>query len=236
MAGVMRAPRLLSRLRRAAPEEEVEQQDTNPSAPLVRRYFLAQDERPAGVDEIEIGRLDPFLRGLLFTDGTVTRSLAVHTLASVSVERVSQSEGPVPAAVAGYLETEPEDVSIRRRVRIGSGEAAVPVLWAESHIVLDRLPPGFAGLLDGAPDGIGQSLQRVALESYRELLWFGLDAAPEWAGAPAGESQATIRRLYRIISDRQATILISESFAVEQQGGVYRLAGLAGPSRVGETG
>lgn len=230
MAGALRAPRLLSRLCGAVPEDE-----TGPGAPLVGRYFLAQDERPAGVGEVEIGRLDPFLRGLLFTDGTVTRSLAVHTLAPVSVERVSQSEGPVPAAVAGYLETEPDDFSIRRRVRIGSGAAAVPVLWAESHIVLDRLPPGFAGLLDGAPDGIGQSLQRVALESCRELLWFGFDAPPEWAEAPSSATRATIRRLYRIISDRQATILISESFAVEQRGGLYRLAALgeAGPGAEG---
>jgi chorismate-pyruvate lyase len=224
----MRTSRLLLRLRRDVPDEE-----PSPGAELVRRYFLAQDERPGGIEEVEIGRLDPFLRGLLFTDGTVTRSLAVHTLAPVSVERVSQSEGAVPPAVAGYLETAPEDVSIRRRVRIGSGEAPVPVLWAESHIVLDRLPPGFAGLLDGAPDGIGQSLQRVALESYRELLWFGLEMAPEWAGAPAGGE--TIRRLYRIVSDRQAAILISESFAVERCGGVYRLAALAEPPRVGET-
>jgi len=85
----------------------------------------------------------------------------------------------------------------------------------------------FLGLLDGASDGIGQSLQRVALESCRELLWVGFDAAPPWAGAATG-SEGTIRRLYRILSGRQAAILISESFVVEERAGVFRLAGLGG--------
>jgi chorismate-pyruvate lyase len=191
---------------------------------FVRRHFLMQDERPGHVEEVGIAGLDPFLRGLLFTDGTVTRALAAQTLEPVAVERVGQTELPVPAAAAGYLEVDPGSDSVRRRVRIAVGSAA-PLLWAESYIVPERLPPGFMGLLDGAPDGIGQSLQRVALESTRELLWLGLDAAPAWAG-DAAPGAGTIRRLYRIVSERQAAILISESFAVERRGGVLGLAGL----------
>jgi chorismate-pyruvate lyase len=190
---------------------------------LVRRYFLMQDERPRGVEEVDIGDLDPFLRSLLFTDGTVTRALAVQTLSRVSVSRLSQEQAALSTDVAGYLETEAGEESIRRRVGIAAGSA--PVLWAESHLLPDRLPPGFLGLLDGAPDGIGQSLQRVALESYRELLWFGLDRPPAWAPGSAGDT-AIISRLYRLFSDRQASILISESFAVERRAGTYRLAGL----------
>jgi chorismate-pyruvate lyase len=196
------------------------------SRDFVRRHFMTQDERPAGVREIEIDAVDPFLRGLLFTDGTVTRALGVQALAPVSVERVGQEEVPVPAAAAVALEIEPGEDSIRRRVRIGLG-AAEPLLWAESFLVPGRLPPGFLGLLEGAPDGIGQSLQRVALESCRELLWVGFDTAPPWAAAAPG-GEATIRRLYRILSGRQAAILISESFAVEERAGVFHLAGLGG--------
>jgi chorismate-pyruvate lyase len=220
VAAGTRGSKLLARVRGRARRE-------TDGGDLVRRYFLMQDERPAGVEEVEIERLAPLLRGLLFTDGTVTRALAVQTLAPVAVSRLSQTEVTTPADVAGYLETEPGEHSIRRRVAIDAG--AAPVLWAESHLLADRLPPGFLGLLDGAPDGIGQSLQRVALESYRELLWFGLDRLPLWA--TEGGEKASIRRVYRLCSDRQASILISESFAVELRAGVYRLAGLgaAGP-------
>jgi chorismate lyase len=197
------------------------------SRDFVRRHFLTQDERPAGVREIEIEVVDPFLRGLLFTDGTVTRALGVQALAPIAVERLGQEEMAAPADVARQLEIEPGEDSIRRRVRIGTA-AGVPLLWAESFLVPERLPPGFLGLLDGAPDGIGQSLQRVALESCRELLWVGFDTAPPWALAPAG-GEATIRRLYRILSGHRAAILISESFAVAERDGVFHLAGLDEP-------
>jgi chorismate-pyruvate lyase len=192
------------------------------SRAVVDQHFLAQDERPAALAEVEIETLDPFLRGLLFTDGTVTRALAVQMLTAVTVERVGQEWVPVPADAAQHLEVEAGEESVRRRVRIGI-DAATPLLWAESHLLPERLPPGFMGLLDGAPDGIGQSLQRVALESYRELLWLGHDAAPDWA-EPGATTPGTIRRLYRIVSGGQVGILISESFAVEARDGVVRLA------------
>jgi len=218
MTPIAGASKVLARLRGGTGADAARQRR------FVDRHFLAQDQRPAGVREVEIDLLDPFLRNLLFTDGTVTRALEVQTLAPVLVTRLSQTEvSPVPAEVAGYLETDEDEVAIRRRVGIAAGGDAAAAILAESHILPDRLPPGFLGLLDGAPDGIGQSLQRIALESYRELLWLGLDAAPAWAAVPGGE---TIRRLYRIVSGRQAAILISESFAVRWRAGRYRLVGL----------
>jgi chorismate-pyruvate lyase len=213
---------VLSKLRKSSGEAGGRSPDAHP---LVRHHFVLQDERPAHVRPVEIAALDPFLRNLVFTDGTVTRVLGVQALAPVAVEKVSQEWAPMPAEVAARLEAEAEDESVRRRVRIGTGSSALPLLWAESYILPDRLPPGFMGLLDGAPDGIGQSLQRVALESYRELLWFGLDATPEWA-PEADSGVAAIRRQYRVIRGGLAAILISEAFAVQRRGETYFLAGL----------
>jgi chorismate-pyruvate lyase len=193
---------------------------------LVRRHFVLQEERPAGLREVEVEALDPFLRSLLFTDGTVTRALAVQTLAPVSVERLGQDRVPLPPPAAAALEAPAAAESVRRHVGIGIGDPAVPVLWAESFMVPDRLPPGFLGLLDSAPDGIGQSLQRVSMESSRELLWFGLEARPGWTAPGRDGGSETLRRLYRIVSGRQPAILISEYFAVEQRSGRYHLAGL----------
>jgi chorismate-pyruvate lyase len=194
---------------------------------LVERHFGMQAERPADLEEIAIDDLDPFLRSLLFTDGTVTRALAVQALAPVAVSRLGQVPTVLPADLAACLEAEPGDESVRRQVSIGLAGSRTPILWAESHIVPERLPPGFMGLLDGAPDGIGQSLQRVALESYRELLWFGLDTAPDWAVAAPAEI-SVVQRLYRVISNGLPAILIAESFAVEWRAGAYHLNGLEG--------
>jgi chorismate-pyruvate lyase len=193
---------------------------------LVERHFVMQAERPAYVREVEIEALAPFLRNLLFTDGTVTRALAAHMLAAISVERIGQSPVSLSAEIADFLEAPPREESIRRQVSIGVGSPAIPILWAESFMVPERLPPGFIGLLDSAPGGIGQSLQRVSLESSRELCWFGLDPVPEWAPTSPPGTEVTLRRVYRIVSDGEPAILISEYFAVEQRAGVYQLAGV----------
>lgn len=194
---------------------------------LVERYFAVQEERPPHVQATEIDRLDPFLRGLLFTDGTVTRALGAQLLAPVAVERVDLVEIPVQPSVARCLALPEGEEAARRRVAIGVGTPPETVLWAESFMVYDRLPPGFIALLDTAPDGIGQSLQRFGMESSRELLWFGLDSVPEWVDGP-GPTDVTLRRLYRIVSGHNPAILISEYFAIELRDGLYRLAGPGG--------
>jgi chorismate-pyruvate lyase len=203
------------------------QRDRGLAVGLVDRHFVMQDERPADVRAVEIEALDPFLRGLLFTDGTVTRTLAVQMLAPVAVEPIGQLPVPTPTHVAECLEAPPREESIRRRVGIGIGAPPTPVLWAESFIIPERLPPGFVGLLDSAPDGIGQSLQRFSLESSRELCWFGLAPVPAWApDGPGAAADTVLCRLYRIVSDGRPAILISEHFAVTRRDGVYHLTGL----------
>ena len=98
-------------------------------------------------------------------------------------------------------------------------------MWAESYFVVpERLPPAFLDALMGNAQGIGGSLQQLRLESARELLWFGLATPPPWAeqtdGAPAG----TLRRAYLIITGGQPALLISEDFALRDNGGVLSLA------------
>lgn len=219
---------MFSKLKKHAGPERVES--------LAERHFSMQEACPPRIREVGIEALDPFLRNLLFTDGTVTRALGAQTLAPVAVERIGQSPIALEAGVAECLEALVGEEAIGRWVGIGIGAPAIPVLWAESFMVPDRLPPGFLGLLESAPDGIGQSLQRVSLESSRELLWFGLDALPEWAGEAPGKSTCALRRLYRIVSDGRPAILISEYFAVERRLDTYHLAGLLAHEARGTAG
>lgn len=167
--------------------------------------------------------MDPFLRGLLFTDGTVTRNLEVKMLSPVSVTVVSQTDAIAKDDVAAHLEAKPGTESVRRRVVIGRAGSTRPVIWAESHILPTRLPPGFLGILGSAREGIGESLQRVELESWRELLWYGLDAPPAWSFGTSRATAPVITRLYRVITEGQPALLISESFAVEDRAGTYCL-------------
>ena len=58
----------------------------------VKNLFVAQAERPAMSREINIARLTPFQRGLLVTDGTVTRLIEAYTLAPVEVVLLHQTK------------------------------------------------------------------------------------------------------------------------------------------------
>lgn|GEM_PF-705375 len=191
---------------------------------LVRRHFARHEMRPPHLQDLAPAQMDPFLRGLLFTDGTVTRTLEVKTLSRVAVNVVGQAVSPLPAEAAEHLYAAPESPAVRRRVLIGPAqEGAEPAIWAESHILAERLPEEFIGVLNDSRDGIGGSLQRVELESWREMLWFGLDAPPEWSFVAPRAPSPVLTRLYRVICGGRPALLISESFAVERRGDSYSL-------------
>ncbi len=190
---------------------------------LAARHFTAQDALPDEVEAVELRRLNSFLRGLLLLDGTVSRALEAETLHPVEVEPVGQEECEPPAAVATPLGLRAGERCLRRRVvmRIAS---PTPSVWAESYVVPDRLPEAFLKALTGNSQGIGGSLQQLRLESARALLWFGLATPPPWSGeavAPAG----TLRRAYLIFTGGQPALLITEDFALQENGGVLSLAG-----------
>lgn len=190
---------------------------------LAGLHFTAQHEASPDLDEVEITQLDPFLRSVLFTDGTVSRALEAHTLEDVAVEAVEQAPSPAPERVARYLGVPQAEECVRRRVAMRIGGAGVSV-WAESHVVPRRLPREFLELLEGDPQGIGGSLQQLRLESWRELLWFGLGPPPQWAdGATPGATSLT--RAYRVLTQGAPALLISEAFVVELRAGLYHLTG-----------
>jgi chorismate-pyruvate lyase len=194
-----------------------------PPHPLTRRHFAHQDELPTGMANVDLGELDAVLRCLLFTDGTVTRTLEVQGLSRVQVDVISQALALVENPDAGYLGVPEGTDTVRRRVVISGGVGSTPVIWAESRIVPAHLPPRFLEALDDAPEGIGQSLQQAKLESWRDLLWFGLDVLPGWSGVGEGRTGTAITRLYRVITGGRAALLISETFAVTYENGVYSL-------------
>jgi chorismate-pyruvate lyase len=198
---------------------------------LAQRHFTLQYAQAAELSSLEVGALDPLLRCLLFTDGTVTRALEAQTLCSVAVDVVDQSRASLPAWAANHLDASADAECIRRRVAM-TIMGPTPAVWAESYLLADRLPAGFLGLLDSMPHGIGGSLEQARLESRRELLWFRLSAPPPWAG-PVPSSVSALVRLYRIITNSRPALLISEAFAVEGDGAMYRPLGCAADSAEG---
>ncbi|MCW3019840.1 MAG: 4-hydroxybenzoate synthetase [Solirubrobacterales bacterium] len=200
-------------------------EETSVADRLAGAHFVLQHETSPDLADVEIVALDPFLRGLLFTDGTVSRSLEAETLSRVTVRPVEQVTAPVQQPAAGYLDVPVGEECIRRRVTMSIADEHLAV-WAESYIVPERLPSRFVGALGASAQGIGGSLQKMKLESWRELLRFGLGAPPPWARA--GMSRSTLTRVYRIITQGQPALLITEHFALEMRSGLYHLVGCAG--------
>ena len=58
----------------------------------MKALFVAQDAKPKEIKEINFARLTPFQRGLLVTDGTVTRFIEVYTLAPIEVVLLQQTK------------------------------------------------------------------------------------------------------------------------------------------------
>jgi chorismate-pyruvate lyase len=159
---------------------------------LAERHFTMLDAATPQLQRIEIGALDHALRCLLFTDGTVTRTLEAQTLSAVAVEVVEQAPAQLSAQDASYLDASDQTDCLRRRVTMSAG-GRTPLAWAESLILPARLPERFLGVLQGTPRGIGGSIELLRLESRRELLWFRLGGLPAWAGTPGPPTPAVIR-------------------------------------------
>lgn len=204
-------------------------QETSVADRFADVHFALQHERSPDLQDVEIVALDPFLRALLFTDGTVSRALEAQTLSRVTVEPVEQVTVAAPQPAARYLAVGEGEQCIRRRVTMHIAERHLAV-WAESYILPERLPAPFVTTLDGTSQGIGGSLQQMRLEGWRELLRFGLGAPPRWADA--GMSLSTLTRIYRIITQGQPALLISEHFALEMRSGRYHLVGGSDPASV----
>jgi chorismate-pyruvate lyase len=189
---------------------------------LAARHFKAQAHLPEDLATVDLGVLDPFLRNLLVTDGTVSRSLEAHTLREVIVEPVEQSETLPPPDVARDLQLEEDEACMRRRVvmRISGPD---PSVWAESYVVPGRAPIEFLRTLRDNSQGIGGSLEQLKLESWRELLWFGIGSPPPWPAESSTEK--VLRRSYLILIDTRPALLIGEHFALAESDGCYGLAG-----------
>lgn len=192
---------------------------------LAQLHFTAREDAPADLQPVQTARLDSFLRGMLFTDGTVSRALEAHTLTHVAVETVQQEPSAAPAPIARHLRVDEGEECVRRRIVMRLAPPS-PSVWAESYLVPHRLPAQFLAVLGASPLGIGGSLQQLKLESSRELLWFGLGHPPSWSDEAAHEEPA-LTRAYRVLTQGLPALIITESFAVELRAGLYHLVGAA---------
>lgn len=153
--------------------------------------------------------LPPFLRVLLTTDGTVTKSLESYFWEPVKVETLAQ--GWITLA-----EDKPEIARTRgdkvwqRQVRLVGQKSKTEYAQAQSHICADQLPAHIREALEAGKVGIGELLRECGLETYRQITCVGSTPDDGRASAAAG----TVWRSYRIVMGHQPFIQIREEFPV----------------------
>ncbi|EGV28425.1 protein of unknown function DUF98 [Thiorhodococcus drewsii AZ1] len=154
-------------------------------------------------DSVPLSDLPAFLRALLVTDGTVTKTLEAYFWESVAVDTLEQ-RFEVASESVPWIQVQTGDLCLVRDARLRGTSTDRNYVEAFSLIRIDLIPPGFRQRLIDREIGIGVLIRDSGLESYREVLDIGLDRTAEGAAA--------VFRTYRIIIDGRPVILITEYF------------------------
>ncbi|WP_075188210.1 chorismate--pyruvate lyase family protein [Teredinibacter haidensis] len=165
-------------------------------------YMEADDQSST----LPLHTLPPFLRVLLTTDGTVTKSLESFFWEPVKVKNCGQqywqleTDAPVINRQAG-------DQVLRRTVQLVGEKSGTCYATAISLICTELLSEQLRSELEAGLVGVGELLRECGLETYREIVALGEGGK--------GESLAdddAIWRSYRIVMEHQPFIQITEFF------------------------
>lgn len=156
--------------------------------------------------------MPPFLRVLLVTDGTVTKSLEAYFGEPIDVDVLlhveMKSERPYPA-----INVMPDDQILRRCVTLRGRLTRAVYAFAESIVVITAVSQKIRAKLIEGRKGIGELLREGGLETYSELLSLRRAEAHEWAHHLALEKSAGVAvRKYVISCAGRASIEIEEVF------------------------
>lgn len=174
----------------------------------VADLLVGGQQRPAGLEPVNLRAIGPFQRALLVIDGTVTKFLEAVTMEPVQIDILEQSELELGESHDELLAVAGERVIVRT-VRLIGARTGRHFAQASSLLVVDRLSREIRERLDDHPQGVGRILADAGLETRREVLWYGRERSRDDKGLATG---SRICRTYRIISGGLPLMLINESF------------------------
>lgn len=152
---------------------------------------------------LDVSALPAFLRVLLATDGTVTKSLEAYFWEPVEVVTVEQGYC-VLLKGDSHMGLPAESRVLQRSVRLQGQVSKVVYAWASSLIQTEHLPIAVREGLEQQRLGIGELLRECGLETYREVLEVGED--------PKGINGPSVWRSYLIRQSARPLVKITECF------------------------
>jgi len=177
--------------------------------------FMAQSERPAGLQPVDPAALSAYQRSLLVIDGTVTRFIEAYWLEAVRVQRIAQEELRLPTGER-WLGLAAGAPVIRRQVLLLGRDSGRLHAWADTLLAVARLRGELRRGLERDDGGLGRILIDTGAETRREGLWWGCEQPRELPAAVARlHAGRWLARSYRVIAERQALMRITERFPLD---------------------
>lgn len=170
------------------------------------RYFSNSAYRPSSVLSGHYDRLSPFQKAALTTNGTLTLLLEAFFDEPIVAKTVAFHH-ECADDVAHSLRAVDGERMITRQVHLIGEESGLIHVAAHSVLAIDRLPVGFEPLLAREKSGIGHVIQRLKLETYRDLQWWGV-----YNHKINDEIRLSPCRLYKIIFNKIEIASIFEIF------------------------
>lgn len=159
--------------------------------------------------------LPAFLRLLLVSDGTVTKSMEAFFWEPVSVEKQLLKRISAELAIPS-LGVAPGDDLLISEVKIKGQNSQNIYENATSVVRLNSVPQSFRDQLINQGVGLGILIRRQRLETYREILEIHADKqSARNFGIELDEDIKVIVRTYRIMMQGKPAMMIRESFALQ---------------------
>ena len=168
--------------------------------------FLAQSR------DFDARAYDMLQRVLLVCDGTLTDTLQAAFLEPIALRKLAIETTHAARAIS-ELDVAAGAPLMERKILLCGETSGRVYVYAESLLVLDRLPARFREELVESGMPMGRLWSEHKLETWKELLSVGRhpmrELAVHFRAAP--ESECLVRR-YRVISDGRPLMVITEHF------------------------
>jgi len=161
---------------------------------------------------VDAATLTPLQRILLITDGTLTEILEAHFLERIELVKLSErfltrGEASTP------LELEDGERVMERKINLRGAKSGTLYVYAESHILVDRLDPTFQVELLESNIPLGRLWLSHRLETFKEFVKIDCRPACELAIhlTCAGDAPM-LGRVYDVFSSGRRVMRIAEYF------------------------
>jgi len=151
-------------------------------------------------------------RILLTTDGTLTHILEAYAAEQVYLVKLSHAlvaDTSMRAAVG----LEDHERALRRVILLKGSKSDITFIYADSVVMLDRLPPVVADGLLETDTPIGKLLFSCRAETFREIIHMGEQHDPGVASHfGLGRGDPLLSRTYQIVFEDRPVARITEKF------------------------